>query len=277
MYRYVPLILSAFLVACVDKQTETAAQAGTAVKPATGFTRPGGAIVPQAVTMAEIPDSLRLPGQLLEGLRWPDANGENLLVVFRTVTLSRQQRTAKKLPVAAPPDSRAVLDTRSLVRSAQLTARQYVRRQGRYIELWRLQDFVRDCALGLTLRLVPGSTAITDLDHDGRSETTLLYALACQGDASSATLKLIMRAGPAKYALRGFTVVQQGPVPAAGHLPATPCCLGKLSEDRRDNEDLGGYYQTEAGFRAAPAAFLPFARRHWQKFSVEKMDERENL
>lgn len=279
MPKYAILLLAAVVGGCSDKRVETTTRAAA---PAAGAatvadsSQPARRIAPQALALAEIPPSLRLPGQLLEGWRWQDSNGENLLVVFRTVTLSRQQLAAPSQP-AAPPDSSAEVDMRDLERSAQLTARQYVRRRGRYTELWRLQDAVANCPLDLTLRLRPGSTAITDLDRDGRSETTLLYALACRGDVSGATLKLIMRAGAAKYALRGFTVVQYDSVPATARQPANPCCLDKLSKARREEGNREGYYQSEAEFRAAPPAFLPFARQQWQKFSIETMEDHEDL
>lgn len=233
-------------------------------------------MVPQALSLTEIPKDLRPPGQLLEGWRWTDSNGENLLVVFRTVSLSKQEQETKANP-ALRPDSTEIVEMTDYERSARLTAKQYVRQQGKYKELWRVQDAVTDCAFDMTLGLRPGSTAITDLDRDGRSETTIMYASACRSDVSAATLKLIMRAGEAKYALRGSTVVQYDSVPADQRLPTTPCCLDNKSKQWRESSNTEGYYQNETDFRAAPAAFLQFARKHWQKFSIENMEDHEDL
>lgn len=280
MLRYATLLLAAVAVGCSDKPAETATRAAAPVAvmaPAADSVRPARSIVPQAVALAAIPVNLRLPGKLLEGWRWQDGNGENLLVVFRSVTLSQEQLAAQA-QLAAVPDPSAIVDMRDLERSAQLSARQYVRRPGgQYTELWRLQDIVDGCPLDLTLQLRPGSTAITDLDRDGRSETTLLYALACRSDVSGAALKLIMRAGANKYALRGSTVVQYDSVPATARQPANPCCLDQLSKARREAGNVEGYYHSEAEFRAAPPAFLRFARQQWQKFSVETMEQHEEL
>ncbi|WP_157530796.1 M949_RS01915 family surface polysaccharide biosynthesis protein [Hymenobacter norwichensis] len=270
-------LLLAGLAACSDNASQQAQteQPATANAPtdSVSATAPTTQLTPQAIKLADIPAKLRLPGQLQEAWRWTDANGENLLVVFRTVSSSKQQ-------LATPsPDSSAVEDMHDFERTARIMARQYVRQpsQNNYQELWRLQDAVTDCALDMTLRLQPGSTAITDLDQNGRSETTLVYALACRGDISGADLKLIMRAGAAKYALRGSSIVQYDSIPAQQRQPANPCCLEKFSATQRKEDNTEGYYQTEAEFQPAPPAFLAFARQHWQKFSIETLDEHEDL
>ena len=260
---------------CSDKRADTTAH----VRPAAGPLAPAaadpvpGGFVPRAVPLALLPDSLRQPGQLLEAWRWLDANGENLLVVFRAVPAAPPQPVAQ-VPASGPYDFREPQPAPASGRTAQLSARQYVRSavrpgpSGGYSELWRLRDFVVDCPLSVTLGPQPGSTAITDLDHNGRTETTLMYTLGC--GSGSTTLKLIMRAGDAKYALRGTTVRTDDPDHARRRPPANPCCLDTLSPDHRQPGLTAGYYQTEAGFRGAPPAFLRFARQHWRKFSVEK-------
>lgn len=273
MHKYALSLLALVGVACSDQQTQTTSgPAQAAASPDSVAAAAPLVSRPAVVPLAQVPASLRQPGQLLEGWRWQDANGENLLLVFRSISKSRQQLAA------SPPDSDAVQDMEDFERTAWLTARQYVRQQaGQYKELWRLQDAVTNCPLDMALKLQPGSTAITDLDHDGRSETTLMYALACRGDVSEAGLKLIMRAGAAKYALRGTSVVQYDSVPAEQRRPAQPCCLEKLSAAQQREGNTAGYYQTEAEFRTAPPAFLAFARQHWQKFSIEKFGEHEEL
>ncbi|UOQ66665.1 M949_RS01915 family surface polysaccharide biosynthesis protein [Hymenobacter volaticus] len=275
MHKYAISILLV-VASCTDKSAETTARASTVFPAPVEASAPDTIVAehtikPHAVALAEVPVALRLPGKLLEGWRWQDANGENLLVIFRALVSSTQQAAAASSAASAEQDMQ------DFERSAQLRARQYVRREGKFTELWRLQDAIAACPLDMTLRLQPGSTAITDLDHDGRSETTLMYALACRGDISSAALKLIMRAGPAKYALRGSTVVQYDSVPATQRRPTTPCCLDKLSAAQREEGNIDGYYQNEADFQTAPPAFLQFARQHWQKFSVETTDDHEDL
>ncbi|UYZ61901.1 hypothetical protein OIS53_12920 [Hymenobacter weizhouensis] len=154
----------------------------------------------------------------------------------------------------------------------ELFARQYVRRAGRWQELWRLQDAVHNCPFDMWLGPLPGATSVTDLDHDGQTETTLVYKLTCRSDVSPSQLKLIMREGPAKYALRGYTVVQVDSVPISQRAPANPCCLDTLGKRQLEAPEgyllTAGRYETEKEFRAAPPAFLRFARQQWRKWSV---------
>ncbi|MBG8553219.1 M949_RS01915 family surface polysaccharide biosynthesis protein [Hymenobacter guriensis] len=198
----------------------------------------------------------RQPGQVLELKRWMDANGPNLLRISRS--------SVQTLP--------AGLDDPNDTQSVSLYARQYVQRAGKWEELWHLQDAVEQCAFDMWLGPVPGAAAITDLDVDGRTETTLVYKLVCRSDVSPADLKLIMREGSAKYALRGHTVVQYDSVPAAQRIPANACCLDTISAARLEEEYelLMGRYETEKAFRQAPPAFLRFARQHWRRWVVEQ-------
>ncbi|WBA41485.1 M949_RS01915 family surface polysaccharide biosynthesis protein [Hymenobacter canadensis] len=198
----------------------------------------------------------RLPGQVLELKQWTDINGRNLLVVTRT--------PARTLP-ARPDDPNET-------KSVSLYARQFVQRAESWQELWRLQDAVERCAFDTWLGPVPGAMSITDLDADGQTETTLLYRLVCRSDVSPAQQKLILREGAAKYALRGYSVVQYDAVPAAQRVPPTACCLDTIPPARLEvrYELLDGRYETEREFRLAPAAFLRFARQQWRRWSVEE-------
>lgn len=239
-------------------------------------------ITPQEVTAAEIPVLQRLPGKLDEAWRWTDANGENLLVVFRSgqkqdVPLDPRARNdeVEMQEVSDQGDTVAITGYREY--QIQLTARQYVRSVGgEYKELWRLQDKGQHCPFDLALALLPRSTAITDLDHDGLTETTLLYTKSCRSDVAPDEMKLILHEGTAKYALRGYNVVQYDSVPASQRQPAEPCCLDKLSKRQLQKAyrttTHGGHYFSEADFKAVPV-FLRFARQHWQQFSVAKPSE----
>lgn len=229
----------------------------------------------QTVAAAEVPAAQRLPGQLLEAWRWRDANGENLLVMYRADIPSRNERRAQTDPAWRKKlaDPNTVSSAEDDGRGAQLMVRQYVRKQGAYSELWRLQDSVSDCWLDLILGPAPHATTVTDLDHNGQSETTVLYALGCRGDVSSDDLKLIMHEGSAKYALRGFTVVQYDSIPARQRQPTNPCCLGRLNKAQLAKlcdgppEGYIGRYFSEADFKGKPE-FMRFARHQWQRYSI---------
>lgn len=262
MNKYALGVLVLLAAACSDKQAETSTRASeTAPVPVAADTtaRP---IMPDKVPLAQIPANLRLPGKLLEAWRWPDANGENLLVIFRSGPFA--EKTTKYT------DEEAYVE---------LFARQYVRRTDTWQELWRLQDAVRNCPFDMWLGPLPGATSVTDLDKDGQSETTLIYALTCRSDVSPSNLKLVMREGAAKYALRGQTVVAYDSVPVSQRAPANPCCLDTIRPSQLNAPDgyelLPGRYESEKEFRKAPAAFVRFARQQWRKWSVR--DEFEQL
>lgn len=157
-------------------------------------------------------------------------------------------------------------------RQAELHIRQYVRRNGLYQELWRLQDAVRECPVDLTLSPLPGATSITDLDNDGQTETTVLYRLACRGDVSPAQLKLIMREGKAKYALRGQMIQLAGHATKAEQqkvLAKPLCCADNIKETDDNYLQLEGLYQNEKDFATAPPAFLAYARQQWRRWRAK--------
>ncbi|HET9506184.1 MAG TPA: hypothetical protein VFO93_21775 [Hymenobacter sp.] len=249
-YKYLLCVLA--LAACSEKQPAASAPKAPAGPAAPAASPAGRPLARQPLKLAQLPAALRPAGELLEAWRWHDANGENLLVAART---SRP---------APPADEDAG-------RTAQLLVRQYVRHGSSYQQLWQLQDAVADCPLDLTLGLLPGSTSITDLDGNGRTETTVLYALACRGGVDPAALKLIMHEGPAKYALRGSTLLLLGgpaELARAKRRAAGPvCCLDSLPpRQRADDAQAEGLYQNEQDFAAAPPAFRVFARQQWRRW-----------
>lgn len=273
------------LSACSEKHPATdgqtaasqplATDTASVTAPATTRASTSERIQPIAVAASDVPAAQRQPGKLLEAWRWQDANSENLLVVYRTAIPSRNERRANTDPAWRKKlaDPKTVTSAEDDGRGAQLLVRQYVLKKGAYTELWRLQDSVSDCPVDLILGPASNSTTITDLDHNGQSETTVLYAMGCRGDVSPDDMKLVMHEGATKYALRGFTVVQFDSIPARQRQPTNPCCLGQLSKTQLaklydgPTEDYMGRYFSEADFKAKPE-FLHFARQQWQKYSV---------
>ncbi|MET4108443.1 M949_RS01915 family surface polysaccharide biosynthesis protein [Hymenobacter sp. UYP22] len=249
------------LAACSEQRSSPE----TTTAPAVPATAPAAAIPVDADNVVRVQDLPlnqlpagvpRQPGRVLELKQWTDQNGLNLLVLTRT-------------PVRDDPPQP---DGPEEAQSVDMYARQYVQRAGQrqWQELWHLQDGVAGCPFDLGLGPVPGATSVTDLDADGLTETTLLYSLTCTSDVSPATLKLILHEGKAKYALRGYTVVQYDSIPASERRPANACCLDTISAARLEEhyELFGGRYENEKDFRKAPPAFLRFARQEWQRWSV---------
>ncbi|WP_426490118.1 M949_RS01915 family surface polysaccharide biosynthesis protein [Hymenobacter sp. 102] len=257
--RYSLLLLALGVLGCSEPKSDTAADsAARNTQEAPTVSAPADSVRVQTLPANQLPAGVpSQPGKVLELKQWTDANGLNLLRITRTPV-----QTLPARPADDPNDTQSV----------RLYVRQYVQRAGQWQELWHLQDAVERCAFDTWLGPVPGSVTVTDLDADGRTETTLLYKLVCRSDVSSAPLKLIMREGPAKYALRGYTVVQSDSVPARQRVPASSCCLDTIRPARLEAhyELYGGRYETEKEFRQAPPAFLQFARRHWRRWVVEQ-------
>jgi hypothetical protein len=209
----------------------------------------------RSVLAQKLPAEIKLPtGKLLEAKQWVDANGQNLLLVLRTPERTMPSKDMDE------------------VRQAELHIRQYVRHNSIYLELWRLQDAVRECPVDLTLDPLPGATSITDLDNDGQTETTVLYRLACRGDVSPAQLKLIMREGKAKYALRGqmIQLLNYSSKETQRKMLTKPiCCADNTKPTDANYEQLEGLYQNEKDFATAPPAFLTYARQQWRRWRAK--------
>ena len=247
-------ILLGALAACQSDPNTPQTPAATDSAASGGW---GGKV--ENLSAAQLPALEKPPGELLEAKRWTDALGENVLVICRTKPVSK-------------PETDVNMEEST---SVKLFARQYVRAgRGQYQELWRLQDGIEDCPFDLDLGPLPGSTSITDLDHDGQTETTLVYKLACRSDVSPSDLKLIMREGKTKYALRGYTVVQYDSVPLLQRVPANACCLDTISKAQLEEhyELAAGRYENERDFRGAPQEFLGFARAHWRRWVTRDLD-----
>ncbi len=49
---------------------------------------------------------------------------------------------------------------------------------------------------------------ITDLNNNGKAETSIIYYLSCRSDTSPSTMKFIMKEGRQKFALRGKSILE---------------------------------------------------------------------
>jgi len=73
-----------------------------------------------------------------------------------------------------------------------------------------IKDAVMDCDLDLTADYDEGALGVSDVDGDGVYELTFAYRLACRGDVSPATLKVVMLEQRDKYIIRGSDLVDVG-------------------------------------------------------------------
>ncbi|NVB80849.1 MAG: hypothetical protein HOV81_20800 [Kofleriaceae bacterium] len=84
------------------------------------------------------------------------------------------------------------------------------------------RDFVETCPLDLVAKFVDGAFGVTDLDADGLAEVTYGYQLACRGDVSSATYKLLVVENGKKYIFRGTSRLPVDDAPPGGEFTPEP-------------------------------------------------------
>ena len=150
---------------------------------------------------------------------WEDANGENLIIISETKVNEKEGQNGTEL-------------------SKELYGYHFIMDGSDGEELWKIQDFVKDCEFDLTLSYIPESLTVTDLDNNGIAESTFMYNLSCKSDVSPDDLKLMMHEGKNKYALRGYTLLT----------------------------GIGGDYKVDKAFDDAPESFLDYAKKQWEKF-----------
>ncbi|MFA5405027.1 MAG: hypothetical protein WC358_08840 [Ignavibacteria bacterium] len=180
----------------------------------------------------DLPSDVKYQGSIINGKRWSDKNGENIIIL----TTTKEHSTGKKGY------------DEEFERAKELYGYQYIKKSDGWSQVWKINDFINNCPVDITLEFIGGSLTVTDLNNDGIAETTFLYKMACRGDVSPCDLKLIMHEGETKYAIRGSM---------------------KLFVD---NRWYGGDYKVDKSFNDAPSGFLEYAKEQWNKFKTEKLN-----
>lgn len=189
----------------------------------------------------DIPPSVKYDGNIVASASWYDKNGYNILIV--TETKQRKTREAKM--------NGKYLETEE-AHSKELYGYQYIVGENSSEQLWKIQDFVKDCDADLALDYIKNSLSVTDINKNGIAESILNYKLGCRSDVSPLGYKLIMHEGKDKYALRGEQIINiKGVNPYGGKLTVDP------------------------SFNYAPEGFLDFAKKHFKKFQKENFDSFE--
>jgi len=169
-----------------------------------------------------LPASVKYDGKIVGGAKWEDKNGQNVLIVCETE-----------------------LKTTGDNRSKELFAYQYILNGEDAKQLWKINDFIKDCPVDVMLSLVPKSISVTDLNKDGIAENTFLYRMSCKGDVSPDDMKLIMHEGETKYAVRGSMLMEL------------------------EGKKYGGDMKPDPAFDKAPAGFSDYAKEQWKKFETD--------
>lgn len=173
----------------------------------------------------KLPPGIKYDGKIVASAKWTDNNGENYIIV--TETEEKNQNADNRMK--------------------EMFAYQYTVNGDELKQQWKINDFIKDCPVDITLQYMPKSLSVTDLNKNGIAETTFLYRMSCKGDVSEDDMKLMMHEGETKYAIRGSMKLKMA------------------------GETYGGKMNVDASFDKAPKEFLDYAKEQWNKFQTEKI------
>lgn len=175
----------------------------------------------------KLPGGIKYDGRIVASAKWTDKNGDNYIIV--TEGEEKNQNNDERMK--------------------EMFGYQFVVKGDDPKQLWKINDFIKDCPVDITLQYMPKSLSVTDLDKNGIAETTFLYRMSCKGDVSEDDMKLMMHEGDTKYAIRGSMKLKMG------------------------GETYGGEMKVDKSFDDAPKEFLGYAKEQWNKFQTEKIGE----
>ncbi len=176
-------------------------------------------------SIGKIPDEIKYSGSVVAMAKWDDKLGSNIVFITETAENSNE-------------------DTRS----KELFGYHYLSDNLENNQLWKINDFVKDCPVDLTLEYIDRSLVITDLDKNGIGESSFLYKMSCKGDVSSDDMKLIMHEVKNKYAIRG-----------------------SMDLKMNGQELEKGSMKADPSFDKAPPEFLEYAKKQWNVFKTENV------
>jgi hypothetical protein len=179
-----------------------------------------------------IPASIKYDGVVDTAVKYSDADGDH--IVFTT-----------EYDDTEPGD-----DNEDRINGIHLQGYCYKLNGDKCQREWQMNDLVTKCEVDLAADFVNNTFAVTDLDNNGRGEVWLMYHMACRGDVSPSSIKIIMHEGAKKYALRGESRVK---------VNAT--------------DYYGGTYKLDEAFQKGPAQFRQHALQLWDKHHNEDFGE----
>lgn len=194
-------------------------------------------------------------------------------VAPKTYAISDEELVARGLPVPANFDYvRRIVDMQGehvleLIREETASPsnpnsgrREYIKLKATYfskvgrgwLQDWTVLDYV-DCPdLDVDGNFFYKAITVTDLNHDGLAEVTLPYHLFCGGGVDSHTMKVIMREGVLKYAVRGEADMYRLHA-------ARPTTVTRVFDKVLDSPDLVPYkYHLDKVWKAALESKQPY-------------------
>jgi hypothetical protein len=159
--------------------------------------------------------------------------------------LQVEGQTDEKLLVLSEKPSKSA---NGRVERIDLNATYYARTGEQWRSEWAINDFVDCPGLDSKASFFADATTITDIDNDGKPEVTVAYQLFCGGGIDPSTVKVILRQGDTKFAIRGESLIR-----LPGQAP------------------IGGAYTPDPSLQQPKnAAFLKHLKSIWSNVHVEK-------
>jgi hypothetical protein len=99
----------------------------------------------------------------------------------------------------------------------ELLATYYNQSAGKWTPEWTVKDGVDCPGLDSAASFFTDATTVTDLDKDGKAEVTVAYKTFCGGGVDPSVVKVILRQGKDKFAIRGESLIKfKGQEPMGG-------------------------------------------------------------
>ncbi len=203
-----------------------------------------------SIDKSQIPTECRYSGDLISCSYWLDSLGSNFLILSQSKIIKPKEaieasKDYELLNINGRIDT--VYNMDAFNKEKELYAYHYIRKNDTLSLLWKLFDFERNCPFDLTLEYLNDNPLITDLNHDGRCESWIIYWLGCRSDVSALDMKLIMHEGQSKYAIRGTRKVRYG----------------------GPNDIDGGIMKKDKSFVTLPKSIVDFAIILWKRYDSE--------
>lgn len=171
-----------------------------------------GAIEKLPFDKGTVPGACSYTGKILDGARWRDANGENILVVSERTTKAEEGSVQEIFGYCW------VLEGDG----ARL--------------LWKIQDKAENwCDAGKGLL---SDILVHDVDGDGIAENAFIYNIEGSCDVSPSTHKLLMHSGATKLAIRGNNLIKMDGKLYGGEKKFDPAFTSSSEQYRKWASDL---------------------------------------